>query len=370
MMINYFKPMTKKILEIKAWKELLDLNMQVYLLTILFCIIITKSYNYGVAAEITILISLLSLYLVYTFLVNDYCDMPFDIKAGKKRAIHEMPKIVPLGMLIFFVFLSVILTLLLIFWNSKPLSEGLSEGLSKYGIFVLLYGTAYFLATVYSAFPVRLKSRGSLGIIDDVLIEKTLPVLLIFSFFEYYNLETLLLVVLFSLLQLKIIVEHQILDYEADLKTEVHTFVVKVGVKKASSLLNAVRVFVLLFFLLFAITLLLKIPFSVIILAPLFIGYFVMKKLVAEGKVEKQAARQDLNVPKEWIDRVPLYDGYIVSSMNIVSLFLALFLAFKSYPFTAYGSALPAFLIALVLISQYYLIRNIYIPLTKTVISC
>ena len=341
-----------KIHEMKAWKELLDLNMQVNLLTILFCIIITKSYNYDAAAEIIILISLLSLYLAYSFLFNDYCDMPFDIKAGKKRAIHEMPKIVPLGIIISFVLLSVILTLLLIFWNS--------EGLSKYGIFLFIYGTAYFLATAYSAFPIRLKNRSSLGIIGDVLIEKTLPVLLIFSFFNYYNLETLLLVLLFALLQLRIIVEHQILDYEADLKTDVHTFVVKVGIKKASSLLNAARVFALLFFILFAITLVIKIPFSLIILAPLFIGYFVMKKLVAEGKVKKKNPRQDLNIPKEWIKSAPLYDGYTSVSLNIISLFLALFIAFKCYYF--------AFLIALVLISQYYLIKNIYLPLTKTFI--
>lgn len=342
--------MMPKILEIKAWKELLDLNMQSYLLTILFCIIITETYTYDAIPDVLILISLLSLYLVYTFLFNDYCDMPFDIKAGKKRAIHEMPGIVPVGMLISFVLLSIILIMVLILW----------KGISEYGIFILIYGIAYILSTSYSAFPIRLKNRGSLGIIDDVLIEKTLPVLLIFSFFDYYHLDTLLLVVLFSLLQLKIIIDHQITDYDADSKTDVHTFAVKIGIERATALLNVVRIFVLLFFILFAITLVIKIPYSLMVMIPLFIGYFVIKKLVAGGKVERKSVRPDLNVPKEWIARMPLYDGYSFVSMNIISLFLALFIAFKCYYF--------AFLIALVVISQYYLIKAIYVPITKTFI--
>lgn len=344
--------MMRKLISIKAWKELLDLNMQSYLFTILFYLIITESYDGAPqVSDILVLISLLSLYLLYTFLLNDYCDMPFDIKAGKKRAIHEIPEFVTVSIIISFVLMSILLIVFLLLRGSFP-------GYT-YTVFIPVYAAAYVLSTSYSAFPMRLKERGVWGIIDDVLIEKTLPVFLIFAFFNYYSLEALVVLLLFSSLQLKIILDHQCWDYDSDVKSGVRTFAVERGIEKATAILDITRKLFLAFFLLLIAMLGMKCAYSLIVIIPLFFGYFVIKNLVDKGKLDRGNIRGDLNIPVEWVSKTPLYDGYIVTSINVIALFMAILLAVRNYH---YGFLLP-----LVLMSQYYLIKGHYIRILKNI---
>ena len=335
--------MIRKILEIKAWKEFVDLNMQSYLFTILFCLAIMGCAS--PVEDVLILIVLLSLYLFWGVLFNDYCDMPFDIRAGKKRAIHEIPKSVTLGILATFVLFSFVLIVLL-----------LLRGL-EYAVFIPVYAAAWLLSICYSAFPMRLKERGVWGIIDDVLIEKTFPVFLIFSFFNCYSLETLIIVLFFSFLQLKIILDHQCWDYDSDVKSGIETFAVKMGIGKVTPILNITRKLFLAFFLLSIAIVIIRCAYSLIVIIPLFFGYFIMQRLVSQGKLERKNIRGDLNIPKEWIAKAPLYDGYIVTAINIIALFMAILIAIRNYHYS--------FLLPLVLLSQYYLINGHYIRILK-----
>ena len=343
--------MMRELISIKAWKELLDLNTQSYLFTILFYLVITESYDYASVLNILVLISLLSLYLLYTFLLNDYCDMPFDIKAGKKRAIHKIPEFVTVSIIISFVLMSILLIVFLLLRGSFP-------GYT-YTFFIPVYAAAYVLSTSYSAFPMRLKERGVWGIIDDVLIEKTLPVFLIFAFFNYYSLEALIVVSCFSSLQLKIILDHQCWDYDSDVKSGVRTFAVARGIEKATAILAITRKLFLAFFLLLIAILGMKCAYSLIVIIPLFFGYFIIKNLVDKGKLDRGNIRGDLNIPVEWVSKTPLYDGYIVTSINVIALFMAILLAVRNYHYS--------FLLPLVLMSQYYLIKGHYIRILKNI---
>jgi 4-hydroxybenzoate polyprenyltransferase len=273
--------MIRKIIEIKAWKEFVDLNMQSYLFTILFC------------------------------LANDYCDMPFDIRAGKKRAIHEIPKSVTLGILATFILVSFFLIVLLLLKGSG------------YAVFIPVYAAAWLLSICYSAFPMRLKERGVWGIIDDVLIEKTFPVFLIFSFFNCYSLETLIIVLFFSFLQLKIILDHQCWDYNSDVKSGVKTFAVKRGIEKVTPILNITRKLFLAFFLLSIALVIIRCAYSLIVIILLFFGYFIMQRLVSQGKLERKNIRTDLNI--------------------------------------------YSFLFLLVIVSQYYIIKGHYMQILKNI---
>lgn len=335
--------MIRQILEIKAWREFVDLNMQSYLFTILFCLAIMGCAS--PVEDVLILIVLLSLYLFWGVLFNDYCDMPFDIRAGKKRAIHEIPKSVTLGILATFILVSFVLIVLLLLKDSE------------YAVFIPVYAAAWLLSICYSAFPMRLKERGVWGIIDDVLIEKTLPVFLIFSFFNCYSLETVIIVLFFSFLQLKIILDHQCWDYDSDVKSGIKTFAVKMGIEKVTPILNITRKLFLAFFLLSIAIVIIRCAYSLIVIIPLFFGYFIMQRLVSQEKLERKNIRGDLNIPKEWIAKAPLYDGYIVTAINIIALFMAILIAIRNYH---YGFLLP-----LVLLSQYYLINGHYIRILK-----
>ena len=337
--------MIRKILEIKAWRGFVDLNMQSYLFTILFCLAIMGCAS--PAEDVLILIVLLSLYLFWGILFNDYCDRPFDIRAGKKRAIHEIPKSVTLGILATFILVSFFLIVLLLLRGSE------------YEVFIPAYAAAWLLSICYSAFPMRLKERGVWGIIDDVLIEKTLPVFLIFAFFNCYSLETLIIVLLFSFLQLEIILDHQCWDYDSDIKSGITTFAVKMGIEKVTAILDVARKLFLALFFIFAILLAMRFPYSLIVLIPLLFGYFIVRKLVSEEKLERKNIIGYVNISKEWIAKAPLYDGYIVTAMNVIALFMAFFLSIKNYYYS--------FLLSLVILSQYYIIRVHYMRILKII---
>ncbi|MHC1635418.1 MAG: UbiA family prenyltransferase, partial [Candidatus Methanospirareceae archaeon] len=219
------------------------------------------------------------------------------------------------------------------------------------------YIVSYVLSTSYSSFPIRLKERGIWGVVDDMLIEKTLPVFLIFSFFDHYSLETLIIVLFFSFLQLKIILDHQCWDYHSDVKSGIRTFVVERGIEKATAILDITRkIFLLLFFILAAI-IVFRCLSSLIVLIPLFFGYFIVRRLVSEGKLERKNVRVDLNIPEEWLSKTPLYDGYIITAMNVISIFMAILVAIRDYHYS--------FLIFLVLLSQYYLIKGHYVRILR-----
>jgi 4-hydroxybenzoate polyprenyltransferase len=219
-----------KILNVSALKALFHSDMQACFLTIFYLILVSgaKVLSYDFLWKILSIIASLALYIVYMFFVNDYFDMPTDKIAGKKREIHDMPEVLVVGLLVLVTLMSWVVTVLLVGQT----------------LYILVYAVAYFLATFYSAPPLRLKCRGLLGTISADLIEKPIPAVLVFSFFQYFRIDALILVAFFFVWQLEMITHHQYLDYEGDLHAQVKTYAVEIGPERTVRMLDYLQLVV------------------------------------------------------------------------------------------------------------------------------
>ena len=303
----------------RGWKVWASYDMHISLLAIFYVLIADNLFR---PWDSLILISSLGFYFMYGFLINDFFDMPYDIAAGKKRAVHELPKIVFITVILAVVFISALHLLYL-----KELS------------YIAIYAFFYLLATLYSAPPIRFKSRGFSGIVVNGLIEKTLPVLAIFAFFNHFGMDTFLfLATSFSIHTLEI-VEHQILDYKNDLKTGIRSFIVNIGIGKA---LNIFKKFLSPFtgalIILLCLFVCINVPYAILLAAAACITYAVLFLLISKGRLNRE-------------EKIcPLYISCLcLLILNAFPPFLALLLSLKD-PLNT-----PLLLVALS--SQYYVAK-------------
>lgn len=332
-----------RILRLKAWRELVDTNMQSYLIAILYSLIMTNSFSALEYKKVFLLTTSLASYLCFGVLVNDYYDMPIDLKVGKKTGVQDIPKI-----------LSVALILMLLIANTS-LTFLANLGTSFHAILAV----DLFLTISYSAYPIRFKERGLIGVLVDVMIEKTLPIILIFIAFNYYLLDSCLCLLLFTIMQLKVILDHQIFDYDNDLKMGINTFVTKVGVEKSTNFVDMIlRPGYLLVFIVFCIMISLRLPDMVFFTVTIFFGYFLTVLLLRRKIITRFNVRADIG---GWIERIPLYDGYITAALGIILLFLSYLAA----------SIDRVYIIILIIAigSQLYIIRGHYLRIIRGVLN-
>jgi len=324
-------------LRLKAWRELADTNMQVCLFSILYALMGEERLNESIDWGLLTLIASLAAYLCYGVLVNDICDMEVDAAAGKKRSVREVPKMI-LTFLTGFLFLTGLLLAPLHAWDLLLFS---------------VMGSALLLCTFYSAPPLRFKERGVLGVVVDMMVEKTLPVLAVFTFFRKFSLDALLGILVFSAMQLKIILDHQIFDYQADVASGVETLVVRLGPRRSQALVDGVvRPLYAVAYLLFCFALYLRVPPSLLILLPLLAGFPTLKVMLKKEVIIRVNIRGDIG---GWVERIPLYDGYITASLGPLILFLAAYAALASPTYL--------FLLPLALASQLYIVKGHYLRL-------
>jgi len=107
----------------------------------------------------------------------------------------------------------------------------------KYQIATIFLLLSYMSAIVYSAPPLRLKEKGTWGIICASLGQRVFPLLITYSVFEHFKLDTIVFVGLSFLIGLRWILVHQLLDRDRDLKTNVQTFVTCTSKEKAYDLI-------------------------------------------------------------------------------------------------------------------------------------
>jgi len=270
------------------------------------------------------LISAFYFYFLFGFLINDFFDMPHDIAAGKKRAVQELPKRTFITIIISVVLISVLHIIYL-----------------KSLLFTALYSLSFALATLYSA-PFGFKRKGFFGIIVNSLIEKALPVLAVFSFFNHFGTDMLVFVSTAFALQMVEILTHQIYDYESDKAEGIRTFVVGIGRENA---LKIYRFFVvptcITLILLTCYFIYMKIPFVIFIIATVIFAYAVLFVLISGEKVNTEEKVFPFYLS-------PLY--FLIN--NAFPTFLAFVLAFRSF------SYIPLLLLAFA--SQCYLVGKVF----------
>jgi len=306
----------------RSLQILTDADAHVTILAASYILLINKTFDYDILLKTLILLASIAIFLSYIFFINDYFDMPYDVKAGKKRLVQDIPKAYSIGIII-----GMIVASILLLWIISDL------------IYAALYFLTYVIGTFYSAPPVRFKTRHVLGIGADILIEKTLPILLIFTFFRYFEPDAILFLFAFSFLQLDIIIHHQIEDYNGDMKAGIKTFVTMVGYYRALYLLQRfVQPLTGITLLLLCIIISININYTFIPgIAMLFIiiyiySMFSKNKLTRENKIQ------------------PVYiSGLISYTINVLPLYFALLLSMHYIPFIV--------LLLITLVSQYYIIH-------------
>ena len=91
-----------KLLRYRGWKVWQIHDMHVCLLAIFYILIVDNLFN---PSKALILILSIGFYFMYGFLINDFFDISYDIKAGKKRAVHGLSKNAFLGLIFLVIFI-------------------------------------------------------------------------------------------------------------------------------------------------------------------------------------------------------------------------------------------------------------------------
>jgi len=164
----------------------------------------------------------------YLYLINSVCEREEDLKGGKDIYYGFSH-----GVAIAITAVFGILTLVLSFYEGQ-------EDTALIGVL------AFIAATVYSLEPFHLKRRGIWGVINGPFYQRVLPFLFFVTLLDTYP------VVLVSYLSIwlflgsfEVFLLHELKDYQADLKADVQTYVVKVGEARAHQFRNIVHIIIM-----------------------------------------------------------------------------------------------------------------------------
>ena len=190
--------------------------------TIIFYLIYKNNIVANQAVQEFFLFLLFSLVSgIFGYLVNDLFDIEIDFKHGKKNIFGRIG--FWKGSLIVIFTLLVSLVIGYRFINRE--------------YFFIIWIVWIFLATFYSAKPLRLKERSLFGLIANTLSQYSIPILLCFSAFgDFSGLEYLLIVLFVTIGGFTQELGHQRVDYPNDIKTNTNTFAVNIGRSKSDKL--------------------------------------------------------------------------------------------------------------------------------------
>ena len=159
----------------------------------------------------------------YGYLVNDFADKELDALHDKENTFEDDSK-----------FKAGLIVLLF-------LAMGVSCGLHFLSnhLFLPLWVLWILIATFYSLRPFRLKERGTVGLIFVVIAQRVLPILIIFAAFEHFEMVDVVVFTAYIFFRgLSSDVNHQLEDYQNDVRTSTATFAIRTGIAKVKSLLR------------------------------------------------------------------------------------------------------------------------------------
>ena len=154
----------------------------------------------GLQAEMALLLAALCVYAAFGHLVNDFSDREADRVAGKRNVLATLSERKARTLVL--AAAAVGIALALPYWQQP-------------GVIVSLI-SAYALAAFYSLPPLRLKERGAAGLIAATAAQRTLPCLVVFYAMNFWDWTAVALCALNTLIGVRHIVVHQILDARDD----------------------------------------------------------------------------------------------------------------------------------------------------------
>lgn len=166
----------------------------------------------------------------YGYVINSYADRESDARVGKHPEALYFSKRQIQAILAVFAIPSIAI----------PLS------FHDIRIWILCI-TTFLLVTFYSLKPLRFKERGAFGIITAALTQRTLPFLLfVFLIPNHDPIIAYFLLLWLSLIGIAIIMTHQFSDFDKDRKSDVNTWAVERGKKRAKNWINSILILILI----------------------------------------------------------------------------------------------------------------------------
>jgi 4-hydroxybenzoate polyprenyltransferase len=197
------------ITRMSRWNEYSTTKVPLIFTPALFMILVypldplESSMRFGSAVLFT------ALYLAFGYALNDYADREIDRIAGKINLIGNLPK--PVAFLFLFLILASSIIVLIPFLHLPAVA--------------LCAFLAYAAAAAYSLWPIRLKERGVLGLLASALAQRVCPGLVLFAIYQHWTLDTVIFLSLYSIIGMRWILIHQLLDEASDRRAGVKTFV-------------------------------------------------------------------------------------------------------------------------------------------------
>ncbi|UCD13360.1 MAG: hypothetical protein JSW60_07330, partial [Thermoplasmatales archaeon] len=173
-------------------------------------------------------------------------------------------------------------------------------------------------------------------------------------------------VLVMSLWQLELIIIHQYVDYEGDIKSNINTFVIELGIEKTLKMLRYLQPIVGISYILLSFIIIIKSPISIIFFLPLIPVYHFINNIRRTGYNNDQ---ESMHGPP----RFYASDDKIGGLRNSLSSFLGssyegpfpLFLAFMlSIEYSPY-----IILVLMTILTQYYLFKGHYYAIIKRALS-
>jgi len=305
----------RKLIGYRGWKVWMSYDMHICLLAIFYILLVDNLFR---PLDSLVLISSLGFYFMYGFLINDFFDMPYDIAAGKRKVVQELPKNIFIAIILAVIFVSALHLLYL-----------------KEPLYIAAYVISYILATLYSVPPIRFKERGFAGIVVNGLIEKMLPVLAVFAFFIYFGIDTLIFLATSFFIGIVDILSHQIYDYEDDLKNGIHTFVVNIGIDNGLNIFKSfITPFSAILIIILSFLIFMRVHHSIFIAAVVFITYAVVFLLISKGKLSRGEKVFPLYMSCLFLlihNAFPPFFAFILSLENLLNMVLLLVAVCSQY---------------------------------------
>lgn len=153
-------------------------------------------------------------YLAFGYMFNDWMDRDLDIKAGKRKIIHQFQAWQIWCMLIILILMG--LGFMLPQLNNPHI--------------LLNIIICYFFAITYSGTRFRFKERGAIGLLVASLSQRTLLASLVFLAMEEFGVLAIVYLSLTLVIGLRWMLTHQIDDHGKDQLSQVNTFAVNRGI--------------------------------------------------------------------------------------------------------------------------------------------
>ncbi|MDD4577120.1 MAG: UbiA family prenyltransferase [Anaerolineaceae bacterium] len=211
--------------DLVRWKEWYHSKIPFVFIT-LFTVTLADSIPVDIALpRLVVLLIFCCSYLAFGYLINDFSDKKIDQAAGKIKAIQNFSD-------------STILSLLVILFIIGSAMALVS--ISNTYLTILFLFVAYFFGFFYSMPPLRFKEKGVWGLVISSITQRVIPILLLGDLLTEQKIIFILFLLLFTLIGIRWILVHQLIDLENDLNQGVSTFVTKVGFPRTNILLRYV----------------------------------------------------------------------------------------------------------------------------------